>query len=46
LAEAERGVERSQTEAGFHGVGKFPTEHEAAEPPVAGPFRKSMTATK
>ena len=32
LAEAERGVERSQTEAGFHGVGKLPTEHEAAEP--------------
>ena len=32
LAEAERGVERGQAEAGLHRVGEFPTEHEAAEP--------------
>src|ERR1700733_1783056 len=32
LAEGERGVQRGQAEAGLHGVGKFPTEHEAAEP--------------
>src|ERR1700683_285029 len=32
LAEAERGLERRQTETSFHGVGKFPTEYEAAEP--------------
>jgi hypothetical protein len=31
LTEAERGVERGQAEAGFHGVGEFPAEHEAAE---------------
>jgi hypothetical protein len=32
LAKAEGGVERRQAEAGFHRVGKFPTEYEAAEP--------------
>jgi hypothetical protein len=32
LAEAERGIQRRQAEAGLHGVGEFPAEHEAAEP--------------
>ena len=32
LAEAERGVERGQTEASFQSVGEFPTEDETAEP--------------
>src|ERR1700686_1254367 len=32
LSEAERSVERGEAEARLHGVGKFPTEHEAAEP--------------
>jgi len=46
LAEAERRFQRGQTKAGLHRIGKFPTEHEAAEPPLAGPFRKSITATR
>jgi hypothetical protein len=32
LAEAERGPERRQTEAGLHRIGQFPTEHVTAEP--------------
>src|SRR5260370_15937279 len=32
LAEAERRFQRRQAEAGFHRVGQFPTEHEAAVP--------------
>ena len=32
LSEAECRLQRRQTEAGLHGVGEFPTDHEAAEP--------------
>src|SRR3954469_14000559 len=32
LTEAEGCLERDQAEARLHGVGKFPAEHEAAEP--------------
>ena len=32
LAEAKCSVERGQAEAAVHGIGEFPTEHEAAEP--------------
>src|SRR5215471_216069 len=32
LATAQHGLQRGQTKAGLHGVGEFPTEHEAAEP--------------
>src|SRR5689334_24712200 len=32
LTEAEGPLQGGQTEAGFHRVGKFPTEYEAAEP--------------
>ena len=32
LAEAERRLQRSQTEAGLHGIGEFPTQDETAEP--------------
>jgi hypothetical protein len=32
LPEVERAFERRQAEAGLHGVGEFPTEHEPAEP--------------
>ena len=32
LAEAECRFQRGQTEASLHRIGKFPTEHEAAEP--------------
>src|ERR1700676_2441584 len=32
LAEAKRGAVRGQAEASLHGVGEFPTQHEAAEP--------------
>ena len=32
LAETKRGLQRRQAEAGFHRIGEFPTEHEAAEP--------------
>ena len=32
LTESKRGLQRSQAEARLHGIGEFPTEHEAAEP--------------
>ena len=32
LAEAERALQRGQAEAGLHGVGEFPAEHEPTEP--------------
>jgi hypothetical protein len=32
LAETKRGVQRREAETGFHRIGQFPTEHEAAEP--------------
>jgi len=32
LAKTKRSVQRRQAETGFHRIGEFPTEHEAAEP--------------